>query len=480
MKRSDWGTNEKTATLSTPKRVEQVKRNRIVNNITKFLLNMKQKMIYLALTLFVLSAASVNAQVNIGSDDDPHKGAVLDLSQTENLGLLLPQVFLTNVSDWQLDGNTKKEGMLIYNTNDDVPNGNGKDIYVWTRNGWKPIGPVMLKRFELDKDLLFLEPGGQTGTITAQNFTGSDDKPFDDVTVTWSIAAGDIPDDVSISPVDNTFTVISGSTAGGSFTVRATAGGITQDCVVTIDECAGVMDVEGHAYYAAQFGDAGCWMTQNLRSTGTLQGSTWKSITKGTNSSNAYSSYYYFPNATVDTLNHPEYGLLYTWPAANIGTSAAESSDAFSGTVSTRQGICPPGWHLPSYYEWLQLEEVIALSAANEYSTTGPTTWETSFITTIDRFRGAHGQKMKSTTVVNDLTPNGTSKSRNDGGFDVLLMGSMQAGGVTAFGSYAYFWTANSASSGIAWRFAFFRSNDGAEFMQAYKYQLRSVRCKKN
>ncbi|MDR0680996.1 MAG: hypothetical protein LBG15_03975, partial [Dysgonamonadaceae bacterium] len=124
---------------STPKRVEQVKRNRIINNITKFLLNMKQKMIYLALMLFVLSAASMNAQVTIGSDQDPHEGAILDLSQSANLGLLLPRVFLENVTTWQLKGSTEKEGMVIYNTNEDVDGGNGKDIYVWTRNSWKPI-----------------------------------------------------------------------------------------------------------------------------------------------------------------------------------------------------------------------------------------------------------------------------------------------------------------------------------------------------
>ncbi|MDR0682913.1 MAG: hypothetical protein LBG15_13855, partial [Dysgonamonadaceae bacterium] len=65
---------------------------------------MKRKMIYLALMLTILSAANVNAQVTIGSDQDPHKGAVLDLSQSTKLGFLLPHVFLTNVLDWQLEG----------------------------------------------------------------------------------------------------------------------------------------------------------------------------------------------------------------------------------------------------------------------------------------------------------------------------------------------------------------------------------------
>ncbi|MDR0680423.1 MAG: hypothetical protein LBG15_01025 [Dysgonamonadaceae bacterium] len=437
---------------------------------------MKQKMIFLALTFLVWGAASMNAQVTIGSEQDPHKGAVLDLSQSTNLGLLLPQVFLTNVSDWQLSGNeVNGEGMLIYNTNDDVLDGNGKDIYVWTRNGWKPIGPVTLKRFELDKDLLFLEPDGQTGTITA-HLTGSDGKPFDDITVTWSVVAGEVPNGSFISDTDNTFTVTSGSTAG-SFTVQATVNGITQDCVVTINECAGVMDIEGNAYYAAQFGNAGCWMTQNLR-TKTYTGGT---LTEDVNSSNSNTAYYYYPNNDNTILSsHPEYGLLYTWAAANIGTSATESSDAFAGTVSTRQGICPSGWHLPSDYEWNQLEEVIALSAVDEYSTTGPTSWNTNYSTTIDHRGFLHGNKMKSTTaVVDGQTTNGTSKSCSEGGFDALLLGIIYSGSAHVYGVDAYFWSSSSNGEAYAWGRLLYRGAGGAYRLHFGKYNLLSVRCKK-
>ncbi|MDR0681511.1 MAG: fibrobacter succinogenes major paralogous domain-containing protein [Dysgonamonadaceae bacterium] len=45
---------------------------------------------------------------------------------------MLPQVFLTNVSDWQLSGNeVNGKGMMIYNTNENVDEGNGEGIYVW-------------------------------------------------------------------------------------------------------------------------------------------------------------------------------------------------------------------------------------------------------------------------------------------------------------------------------------------------------------
>ncbi|MDR0412283.1 MAG: hypothetical protein LBH61_00565, partial [Dysgonamonadaceae bacterium] len=54
---------------------------------------------FLMLTLVMTSAASVNAQLIIGSaTKDPHAGAILDLASggQNNLGLLLPNVELDN------------------------------------------------------------------------------------------------------------------------------------------------------------------------------------------------------------------------------------------------------------------------------------------------------------------------------------------------------------------------------------------------
>jgi uncharacterized protein (TIGR02145 family) len=97
---------------------------------------MKQKLFFLMLTLFVLGAANVSAQVNIGSNDNPTEGAVLDLSQVadKNLGLLLPKVELAeHATDWVLDGEPT-EGMIVYNTNADVLDGEG--FYGWTNLKW--------------------------------------------------------------------------------------------------------------------------------------------------------------------------------------------------------------------------------------------------------------------------------------------------------------------------------------------------------
>jgi hypothetical protein len=106
-----------------------------------------RKMIFLLLMLFVLSVASMNAQVIIGDNTkEPHAGAILDLSPlgTKKLGLLLPNVELNNsADDFALlasatsEQKTAARGMIVYNINASVLSGAG--IYVWTGSEWKPV-----------------------------------------------------------------------------------------------------------------------------------------------------------------------------------------------------------------------------------------------------------------------------------------------------------------------------------------------------
>jgi uncharacterized protein YjdB len=101
---------------------------------------MKQKLFFLMLTLFMLSAASVQAQVTIGADAPPHSSAVLDL-QSDNLGLKLPVIELGDVSDFQLLGTaTNADGIMVYNSSDETTGGSGKGIYVWNGSKWNFAG----------------------------------------------------------------------------------------------------------------------------------------------------------------------------------------------------------------------------------------------------------------------------------------------------------------------------------------------------
>jgi hypothetical protein len=105
---------------------------------------MKQKMIFLALTLLIWSAASVKAQVIIGGNEtqDPHESAILDLSPlgTQKLGVLLPNVELgTTATDFVLADDASEEqktaarGMVVYYKGSNLQ---GSGLYVWTGSKW--------------------------------------------------------------------------------------------------------------------------------------------------------------------------------------------------------------------------------------------------------------------------------------------------------------------------------------------------------
>ncbi|MDR0864579.1 MAG: fibrobacter succinogenes major paralogous domain-containing protein [Candidatus Symbiothrix sp.] len=279
-------------------------------------------------------------------------------------------------------------------------------------------------------------------------------------------------------------------------TIVATSTGACPTAVYTVsrtvtihdaDCCSSVTDAEGNFYYAHQFGDAGCWMTQNLRSKYTMQGSTKQTITAGTNSSNANVALYYYPNAKLTTYNNnPTYGLLYTWAAANIGTSATEASDAFSGIASTRQGICPTGWHLPSDYEWNQLEKEIATNPSPYSNQGSPITWDTSY-ESVTGWRPSTGQAedawgtlMKSQTAVTTAT-DGTSKSSANGGIDLLMVGYYGDAHESDFGSSTFLWTPNSSASGTAYgRYARLAYTGVSRPAALPKGIYHSVRCARN
>jgi uncharacterized protein (TIGR02145 family) len=226
-----------------------------------------------------------------------------------------------------------------------------------------------------------------------------------------------------------------------------------------------VTDTEGNTYPIGFFGDAGWWMTENLRSTSGLEANS--------NPGGDISlKYYCYPNNSQTTFNsHPEYGLLYTWAAAS-GCTEVDNTEEGGSAHTNYQGICPSDWHLPSHSEWSQLIDVISNSAAGEYSTTT----ETGI--------GNTGTKMKSKTAVNDQATNGTSKLRTANGFDALLVGFMYRGspynyGTDTYGTYTAFWSSNSYYDSYA-RIMDLDKTTGA--FQGYynKYYMLSVRCKKD
>ena len=97
---------------------------------------MKKRIYYLVLGLLLSISGTITAQVTIGSQAEPHAGAVLDLKSTSK-GLLLPQASLSNVTTFGLEGTAiSAAGMVVFNTNGTTVGGNGKGVYVWDGEKW--------------------------------------------------------------------------------------------------------------------------------------------------------------------------------------------------------------------------------------------------------------------------------------------------------------------------------------------------------
>jgi uncharacterized protein (TIGR02145 family) len=398
---------------------------------------MKTKHLFLLSALAFFACADLQAQVRIGDTTVPTAGAILDLNSIAKGGLLLSNVTLTNwctipneiyESDAiNADGDKKSDftGAMVYHTGTpDIPAG----VYIW--KGWR-----------------------------------------------WISVGGD--------PI--------------------------------------LYDTEGNDYTIGCFCNAGVWMTQNLRSTDV----TYKSDDKTSVPLNPYSGLgsttepqFTYPriNGTWGSIAeeyrdsvfraHPEYGLMYNWVAAsgrindNTDDSANGGQPGFGTTPPTEEvyhrGICPDGWHLPSDYEWSELEIEIATNPKNYSEQQNPYAPFTegnygNLYTTMNIWRPDGsvnntywGRQMKSNNdsknIVNGESPNGTSKSREEGGFDALQVGDIKGsiGFMDYYGTGAFFWSGSSGSSSGGVTRHLHRDVPSMCRYNDLKEYLFSVRCKKD
>jgi len=107
------------------------KQEQVYNSIKMKILNL--------ISLILLLSFTTNAQVGIGGD--PDASAQLDI-QTGDKGVLIPRINLSDATNQNLDGtNQAPDGLLIYNTNDNIANGNGKGFYVFNGTKWTKLVP---------------------------------------------------------------------------------------------------------------------------------------------------------------------------------------------------------------------------------------------------------------------------------------------------------------------------------------------------
>ena len=197
-----------------------------------------------------------------------------------------------------------------------------------------------------------------------------------------------------------------------------------------------VTDHEGNVYTTVKIGNQ-CWMRENMRTTHYADG---VEIPAGSDTSTTI-AFRYNPNNNSD--NVANYGYLYNWPAVMHGAGSS------SANPSGVQGICPTGWHLPSYDEWNTL-----LTALNDSSATGT--------------------KLKSQSGWND-NGNGTNVS----GFSALPAGfwNYTFDNFYGDGNHVSFWSSKDDQS-----YAYYLriGNDYARLGDDFKNMGLSVRCLKD
>ena len=263
---------------------------------------------------------------------------------------------------------------------------------------------------------------------------------------------------------------LTGLTAGTTYYVRAYAtnsvgtaygnevsfttlpnGGTLQDG----QPCPGaatLTDIDGNVYNTVQIGNQ-CWMKENLKTTKYADGT---SISHGSSTSSYDTPYWYYPNN--NSSNKPTYGLLYNWKAMMNNASSSASNP--SGV----QGICPTGWHVPSYAEWTQLTDYVSSQSqwvcgnSNSYiakALAGTTGWDSS---------------------TNTCAVGNTPSNNNATGFSALPAGN----NIDYFGYCAYFWSTTQNDSSNAYNRYLYYSNAKISSYDYYKSTGYSVRCVRN
>jgi len=147
----------------------------------------------------------------------------------------------------------------------------------------------------------------------------------------------------------------------------------------------------------------------------------------------------------------PKYGRLYSWAGAmNLATSY--NSNTY-GAVSTQQGICPSGWHLPTNNEWTTLFSFVRVSNFDQ------------------------GKRLKAASEWGCSSCNGT----DDHGFSALPAGGQNLGeNYDVAGQYGNWWNASEYSAVQARynRMTYFKDDTSGGYDA--KTGLQSVRCVKN
>ncbi len=244
-----------------------------------------------------------------------------------------------------------------------------------------------------------------------------------------------------------------------------------------------ITDIDGNVYNTVQIGNQ-CWMKESLRTT---RYSDSTPIPSG-DSLDIYNShhhnwsqvapYRYAPNYEEAYVRG--YGYLYNWPAVMHNASSSNTNP--SGV----QGICPTGWHVPSYAEWIQLADYV--SSQSEYvcsieddecgngiavALAATTCWDDVIGGTCS---GCYPYAGRTIWSSGGLWYNG----RNDTGFSALPAGWTFTGSYQSLGEFVGFWCATAYNEDNAIYRGLYYNYAGLSSQYTEKQVTLSVRCVKN
>jgi uncharacterized protein (TIGR02145 family) len=221
---------------------------------------------------------------------------------------------------------------------------------------------------------------------------------------------------------------ILGAVAGGIIGYAITSGngddeesGVSQEPIE--EESTIIVEYGGKSYHSVQIGNQ-CWLKENLDIGTMIQGI-------DTSKDNGIIEKYCYNN---DTTYCNIYGGLYQW-----------NETMQYSTVEGTQGLCPPGWHVPTYIEYQTLKTVV----------------------------GDDGNSLKAL-----WQGTGNVVGTNASGYSALLAGFRSINGdFLGLSSTAAFWSALEYNPTDAYIVDLGFNHDGIYLRDIYKTYGFSVRC---
>ncbi len=193
---------------------------------------------------------------------------------------------------------------------------------------------------------------------------------------------------------------------------------------------------DGHKYNWVKIGDQ-IWMAENLAFM------PWVNPPK----KQEYGIWVYDYNGddlaeAKATENYQKYGCLYDWPTA-MALDPKYLEEEWDGDPENHQGLCPPGWRMPSDRDWMELESSLGMP-----DSVLEKNW--------DRSGESYGLPPIGRSLRSTHSWNSGRNGTNISGFDIMAAGSLVSGYQNDFnglGYETYIWATN-----IGGQSAFFSS----------------------